>query len=360
MSRKRWAVLGAGNGGQAFAAYLALQGLDITIFDVFSETAARLNEQGGIYIEGRSKVTGFGRILFASCDIEKTIEGAEVILIVLPSMYHKSIAEQIAPFLKSGQIVIGNPITPMGSMEFSNALKAAGCQADIVLAGTDTLLFACRLQEPGRVLVSGQKHDITMAAYPATGNDALAQAVRDVLPEYRLVPDLLQVTFDNLNFEFHPGPTLLYTAMIEHETLQFEYYHDFVPSQIRLIMAIDQERLALCERYGVEARDVATTFRDEYGYEGDLYQMVKHADCYNGIMGPKTMNNRFLMEDIPYSLRAIQSLAQIAHIATPAIDTVVNLAYILLGEQLDEGRTLQSLGLSAHTTVEDVIRMCRG
>ena len=72
------------------------------------------------------------------------------------------------------------------------------------------------------------------------------------------------------------------------------------------------------------------------------------------------MNNRFLMEDIPYSLRAIQSLAQIAHIATPAIDTVVNLAYILLGEQLDEGRTLQSLGLSAHTTVEDVIRMCRG
>ena len=35
MSRKRWAVLGAGNGGQAFAAYLALQGLDITILTSF-------------------------------------------------------------------------------------------------------------------------------------------------------------------------------------------------------------------------------------------------------------------------------------------------------------------------------------
>lgn len=360
MSKKHWAIIGAGNGGQAFAAYLSLKGLDITIYDVFPETVDRLNKQGGIYIEGNSKVTGFGKILFASADIGEVIEGAEVILIILPSMYHKSIAAQMAPFLKDGQIVVGNPITPMGSMEFDNALKAAGCNADIALAGTDTLLFACRLQEPGRVLVSGQKHDITMAAYPATKNAVVEQAVCHVLPEYRMVPDLLQVTFDNLNFEFHPGPTLLYTAMIENDAIHFEYYHDFVPCQIKLIMAIDKERLELCRIYGVEARDVTTTFQDEYGYEGDLYQMIKHADCYNGIMGPDTINNRFLTEDIPYSLRAIQSLAKIAHVETPAIDTVVNLAYILLDKQLDEGRTLNNLGLSQDMTVDEVIRMCRG
>lgn len=360
MSRKRWAVIGTGNGGQAFAAYLSLKGLDITIFDVFQETVDRLNQQGGIYLEGNSKQIGFGKILFASTDMKQVIEGVEVILIILPSMYHKAIAAQMAPYLKDGQVVIGNPITPMGSMEFANTLRAAGCKAKIALAGTDTLLFACRLCEPGRVLVSGQKHDITIAAYPATDNAVVEHAVCDVLPEYRIVPDLLQVTFDNLNFEFHPGPTLLYTAMIENEGIQFEYYHDFVPSQVKLIMAIDKERLELCKAYGVDARDVTTTFRDEYGYEGDLYQMIKNADCYTGIMGPNTMNNRFLTEDIPYSLRAIQSLAKIAQIETPAIDTVVNLAYILIGEHLDEGRTLKNLGLSEHTTVEDVIHMCRG
>ena len=118
MSKKHWAIIGAGNGGQAFAAYLSLKGLDITIYDVFPETVDRLNKQGGIYIEGNSKVTGFGKILFASADIGEVIEGAEVILIILPSMYHKSIAAQMAPFLKDGQIVVGNPITPMGSMEF--------------------------------------------------------------------------------------------------------------------------------------------------------------------------------------------------------------------------------------------------
>lgn len=357
---KKWAIIGAGNGGEAFAAYLSIKGLDIAIFDVFQDTVDTLNKQGGIYLDGESKVTGFGKILFASTDIEKVIEGAEVILLILPSAFHKTIAVKLAPYLKNAQIVIGNPITPMGSMEFSNTLKEAGCCADIVLAGTNTLLFACRLQKVGKVIVGGQKNDIMVAAYPAIKNDVVFRAVKDILPEYRMVPDLLQVTFDNLNFEFHPGPTLLYTAMIENQNIKFEYYHDFVPAQIKLIMAIDKERLKLCKIYGVEARDVTTIFRDEYGYDGDLYQMIKHADCYKGIMGPDTLNNRFLTEDIPYSLRAIQSLAKIARIETPAIDTVINMAYILVGDKLDEGRTLKNLGLSENMTVEKVIKMCRG
>lgn len=173
-----------------------------------------------------------------------------------------------------------------------------------------------------------------------------------------MAPDILMVSLDNLNFESHPGPTLLYTAMIENE-IDFEYYSDFTPSQARLIEAIDQERLALCRAYGVKVRDVAQTFHDEYGYEGTLYEMIKHADVYKGIKGPSALNSRFLTEDIPYSLRAIQTLAQIANIPTPAIDTVVNLAYILLGDDLDEGRTLSQLGFNSSTTVSDLLELCR-
>lgn len=94
-------------------------------------------------------------------------------------------------------------------------------------------------------------------------------------------------------------------------------------------------------------------------YEGTLYEMIKHADVYKGIKGPSALNSRFLTEDIPYSLRAIQTLAQIANIPTPAIDTVVNLAYILLGDDLDEGRTLSQLGFNSSTTVSDLLELCR-
>ena len=42
MSRK-WAIIGAGNGGQAFAAYLSLKGLDIALYDVCQESIEEIN-----------------------------------------------------------------------------------------------------------------------------------------------------------------------------------------------------------------------------------------------------------------------------------------------------------------------------
>ena len=61
--------------------------------------------------------------------MEKVISNASVILVVLPSIYHNSIAQKIAPLLKDGQIVILNPITPLGTIDFQNTLTQSGCTA---------------------------------------------------------------------------------------------------------------------------------------------------------------------------------------------------------------------------------------
>ena len=42
------AIVGAGNGGQAFAGYLSLMGERIKIFDVIPATVEKLNEVGGV------------------------------------------------------------------------------------------------------------------------------------------------------------------------------------------------------------------------------------------------------------------------------------------------------------------------
>ena len=89
---KRWAIIGAGNGGQAFAAYLSMMGVEIALYDTFQSTVDALNEKGGVYLSGNGKLTGFGKIAFASTDIQKVMEGAEVIWVILPSLYHKGIA----------------------------------------------------------------------------------------------------------------------------------------------------------------------------------------------------------------------------------------------------------------------------
>lgn len=358
--KKRWAIIGGGNGGQALAAYFSMMGIEITLHDVFPATVDALNEQGGVYLEGRGKKTGFGKILFASTNMAKVVEGAEVIWVILPSLYHKKTAEIMAPLLKDGQTIIINPMAPLGPMEFRKTLEEFGCKADVTLAGSSTLLFACRLSKPGTVFVNGQKECVTIAAYPSSRNSQVEALTRDYVPEFKYVRDILSVSFENINFEFHPGPTLLYTAMIE-KGIPFEYYIDFVPSQVKLIKAIDKEKMELCRIYDVQdVEDATATFQSMYGYEGDLYEMLINADCYKGIKGPTSLQARYLLEDVPYALRAIQTLARIAGLPTVAIDTVVNLAYILLGDQLDEGRTLENLGLSESTTVGDILKMCRG
>ena len=92
MNRK-WAIIGAGNGGQAFAAYLSLKGLDVALYDVCQKSIDEINAKGGILIEGNANTTGFGKVALASTDLEEVVDGAEVILVILPSLYHRDISE---------------------------------------------------------------------------------------------------------------------------------------------------------------------------------------------------------------------------------------------------------------------------
>ena len=147
------AIVGAGNGGQAFAGYLSLMGERIKIFDVIPATVEKLNEVGGVLMEGNSKLTGFGKIEKATTSMQEVIEGAKLILIVLPSLYHADMARQMAPYLKDGQVIILNPHASMGPVEFRKVLDDCNVTADVTIGCSSTLLFACRAVEIGHVAI---------------------------------------------------------------------------------------------------------------------------------------------------------------------------------------------------------------
>lgn len=356
--QKPIAIIGAGNGGQAFAAYLSLHGREVKIFDVVQATVDRLTELGGVSIEGNSDVQGFGKIQLASTDIGAVMEGCEIILVVLPSIYHKDMAKKMAPYLKDGQIVVLNPNASLGPVEFKKTLDDCGCTADIILAGTSTLLFACRAVEIGKVVVAGQKSSFAAASYPSKYNDYLAEKFADIIPQFHFGDDILRVSLDNLNAMMHPAPTILYTGMIEHE-MDFQYYLDFTPSIGTLVEALDSERMALAEAYGLKIRTLVDEYKNTYVTKGNnMYEVITNCEGYKGIKGQKTMRTRYLLEDIPYSLVALQSMGKVAGVPTPNIDAIVTIARALIPE-MDEGRTLKNLGLEG-VTKEEFEKMCRG
>jgi len=355
---KKIAIIGAGNGGQAFAAYLSLKGHSVKIYDVAQTTVDCLDEKGGILLEGKSDVIGFGKIVLASTDISEVLKGTDVVLIVLPSIYHASIAAKMAPFMEDGQYVLVNPAAGLSLLEVKKALKENGCTANVKLGCTATLLFACRAVEVGHVIVSGQKKSFAAAALPASDNRLFVEMFADIIPQCKFSYDVIRVTLDNLNALLHPGPTLMYTSRIE-SGLDFEYYRDFTPSQGKLVEALDKERVAIAEALGEEIKTALDEFCTMYPTYGEnFYEAIKNCLEYDGIKGPKTLNTRYILEDIPFALEAFKAMGGVAGVKTPCIDSIITIARSVV-DNVEEGRTAKNLGID-QMSKDEFLKLCIG
>ena len=131
---KKIAVIGAGNGGQALAAYFAMnKQYEVRLFDYFADPVDAVQKQGYIELEGA--VTGKGYIALASTDMGKVMTDADLIMVVNPAIYHNKIAKEMAEHIREGQIVFLSPSSVFGAFAFKKALEDAGCPLEAVSDG---------------------------------------------------------------------------------------------------------------------------------------------------------------------------------------------------------------------------------
>ncbi|HSQ89566.1 NAD/NADP octopine/nopaline dehydrogenase family protein [Romboutsia sp.] len=357
MKMKNCAIIGAGNGGQSVACYLAIKGCNVRIFDISKETINALNQKGFLELEG--VIEGKATIEMATTDISKAIENAEVIFVILPSIFHKSIAEKMAHYLKDGQIVVLNPNATLGPVEFKKTLDDYGCEADYVIAAVCNLIFACRLVEPGKIHIYGKKKYLSVAAYPSSENSIVEEKIGEYFPEYKFVKDIVHVGLDNMNAFVHPAPTILNTGRIE-SGVPFQYYCDgMTPYVAHYVEQLEKERLAIAKAYDVQIQTIPQLYHMMYETKGDtIEEVVRNCTGYFGVMAADSVDTRYVLEDVPCSLVALQTLANLAGIEAPAINTMIKLSQLLFEDKISEGRTIKNLGLE-NKTKEEFIKMCR-
>ena len=91
-----------------------------------------------------------------------------------------------------------------------------------------------------------------MSRFQAQTN-AVLEKVRDVYPTMSAAKNILQTSLQNGNPVIHPAITLLNVALIERTQGDFDFYHQGVtPTVGRLIRAVDNERIAIGKKLGVE------------------------------------------------------------------------------------------------------------
>ena len=143
--KKRFTVIGAGNGGKAMAAHLALKGFPVNLYNRTFSRITAIAELGGINLESyEGGPHGFGEMKIVTSDIGEAIEDANVIMVVVPSSAHAGIARLIASHLKDGQIVILHPGRTGGAIEFRKILNDAEISADVIIAEAESFIYASR------------------------------------------------------------------------------------------------------------------------------------------------------------------------------------------------------------------------
>jgi len=355
----RYAVIGAGHGGRAMAAHLALMGFPVTLYNRTPENIAVIKARKGIELTSyEGGPHGFGLLALVTSDIGEALVGVDVIMVVVPSTAHVCIAEAAAPYLRDGQIVVLNPGRTGGALEFTRVLREQGCTADPTVAEAGTLIYASRADGPAQSRLFGMKHSVPIAALPATRNSQVLEALHAAYPQFIDGTSVLHTGLDNMGAIFHPALTLLNVARIESTGGEFEFYIDGVtPSVARVLETLDRERVTVAAALGIRARTAMEWLNMAYNATGEtLYEAIQNQPGYDGIKAPRVLNHRYITEDVPMSLVPIAALGQAYGVAVQQIDSIIRLACTIHGtDYWRRGRTLDRLGIE-RLSVGEVMR----
>ncbi|TFH15919.1 opine dehydrogenase [Candidatus Bathyarchaeota archaeon] len=351
------AILGAGGGGLAVAHDFSQHGHEVRLFDfeTFPENIRAVKENKGIYAEGGTR--GFAQVKYSGHEIKETLNGAELVIAVGPAYSTKPFAEACKPYLKKEQVVIVCPSSCGGSVEFKNGIDRSLTDEGFIVAETNTLPYAVRVTEPGKIRVFLKlRGGLFLAALPARHTEKVMNMVKDVYPHLVAAKNIMQTSLQNGNPIIHPAITLMNVAAIERTGGDFFFYEDGVtPAVGRLVGAVDGERLAIAEKLGVNVlADPELGMLQGYQTENNYDSSYQKAPGYKGIKAQSSLDYRYFNEDVGYGLVFMSNLGAQIGVPTPHMDAIITIVSTLMQRDYrgEQKRTMMTLGLADKTLDE--------
>lgn len=358
--RTRYTVVGAGHGGKAMAAHLALMGFPVVLYNRTLENIAVIKARGGIELESYDGGPhGFARLAGVTSDIGEALDGAGVVMVVVPSTAHADVARLAAPYLRDGQIVVLNPGRTGGVLEFIKVLREEGCTAGVMMAEAETLIYASRSEGPAQARIFRIKEAVPLAALPATRTARVLEVLSLAYPQFIDGVSVLHTGLNNMGAIFHPALTLLNAGRIESTGGDFQFYIEGVtPSVARVLEVLDRERVTVAAALGIRARTAQEWLKMAYDAVGeDLHEAIHNQPGYYGIQAPPTLYHRYITEDVPMSLVPIAALGGRYGVSVRGMDSIIRLAcFVHRTDYWRRGRTLDKLGIE-QLSVSEVMRL---
>jgi opine dehydrogenase len=353
---QRYSVIGAGHGGRAMAAHLALMGFDVALYNRTPDHVQGIVARKGIDLEGgEGGPHGFAELALVTSDMKEAVQHADVLMVVVPSSAHASIATNMAPHLKDGQIIILHPGRTCGAIEFDKVLRDSGCKVDFVVAEAETFIYASRADGPAQSRIFRIKEAVPLAALPASKTAQVLEAIQPAYPQFIDGVDVIHTGLNNMGAIFHPAITILNAGWIEATYGDFQFYIDGVtPSVARILEVLDRERVTVASSLGIRARTSLEWLQLAYDTRGDdLHEAIHNQPGYYGIKAPNTLKHRYIFEDVPMSLVPMAALGMRYGVSVRGMDSMIRLAnFVHSTDYWRRGRTLDKLGIEQFSVSE--------
>lgn len=349
MANRKITVMGGGHGARTVAADMTLAGHEVTLFEFeqFHNNVAAIFQDRTIRITGKAR-QGVAKLHKTTHDIAEALAGdPEMVLVVVPALYHRVYAEAMAPVLGDGQNLVFVPGT-CGSLEFLNIIRKKGCTAKITISELDTLPYATRIDGPSSVNVYHALTTFGIGTFPSVKSKEVFAIMKDLYGCATQFRDVLEAGLSNCNPVIHPLGVLMNAGRIEYARGEFWYYEEGItPATARAMEKLDQERIDIGRKLGLELADQAKSLHAVgYGPLGDLWECLKGSKGLTPIKGPTTLSNRYVTEDIPIGLVCWSQLGDMLGVPTPMMKATIELGIAISGvDYWKTGRTLKLCGI---------------
>jgi opine dehydrogenase len=217
-----------------------------------------------------------------------------------------------------------------------------------------------RMEGPATVGIYSYTRKQRFAALPGRHADEMFEIVHAIYPEIVKASSVIETALGNMNAVFHPPGMILNAGWIQRTDGDFLFYKEGITDAVgRACQAIDEERMAVAKRLEVPARPFLENFylaglTSREAYEsGSIARACEESEPNKTIKSPSSLDHRYVHEDVGYGLVPIAALGQLAGVATPTIDALVQLAGLAVGlDYRRDGLTLERLGLAGKSPSE--------
>ena len=345
------AIIGAGIGGIYLVAELGIANFKLRLHDIDDSRLSEIRARGGVDVEGERD--GFAPVERATTGLEPAVDGADVVIIVTGGNAQATVARSLAPLLRNGQVILLIQGNTGGSLIVRRALNDAGCPAEIDVAEMDNYPYSSWRLSPTRIRPIVRKHWLQIATFPGKRIGAVFPRLSSLFPEAVAAPNILYTGFTNANAMLHVANCVANAGRIESGDSYKFYAEGVTPAVARLYEAINAERVTVAAALGAAVPTLADWFDRVYGvHEATLVETCQRLTYnsdgpYQATGTPRSLDHKFITEDVPAGLIPMSALGKAAGVRTPAIDALIEIVRNMTGKDFAaEGRTLERLGLT--------------